>query len=334
MVRFSSFASNQIQSLVEQYCDFITKGEHGRSAFWLWYDQVKNAVRNISIRGSKRLPNGMHRYTIRYWGDVFFVYSRVRLRGKFAGTVITITDFRFDEVNFYKWLQHESLEEHKPPIPNEINTRFKPVPLGFGYTMIRSKSGLYSVADSAGKLLDDNEWFKAVLKMRKTKNGEIATFVNKDGFAYAYYPQREKHLVVTNMSWGRISTNESKRTIRLNESDLRIMIQECAKSIIYESYSKRRIGKYDVVEGDNQPHSLKGLEQYGNNLYDVRLYSEVNDKKETYAVFSIGKDTSKYICCHLETDDEYGVWLGFTPLEKQNVPALIKQDLKDNPTNR
>lgn len=145
-----------------------------------------------------------------------------------------------------------------------------------------------------------------------------------------------KTATIKNKRTPKTSATESieKHTAILTESDLRMMVKECVKTIIYESYSKRRIGKYDVIEGDNQPHSIKGLEQYGKKLYDVRLYSEVNDKKKTFAVFSIGRNTSKYICCHLETDDEYGVWLGFTPLEKHDVPALIKQDLKENPTNR
>ena len=63
--------------------------------------------------------------------------------------------------------------------------------------------------------------------MRKTAKGEIATFVNENGFAYAYYPQRKNHLEATNMSWSRVSTNESRKAkITLTESDLKILVME------------------------------------------------------------------------------------------------------------
>lgn len=43
--------------------------------------------------------------------------------------------------------------------------------------------------------------------------------------------------------------------------------------MLTESYSTTRIGKYTAVEGDNQPHSIEGLESYGNNLYDIVMYN-------------------------------------------------------------
>ena len=128
--------------------------------------------------------------------------------------------------------------------------------------------------------------------------------------------------------------NRNRNVVRLTESKLKIIIRECIKMALNESYSIRRLGCFDVVKGDNQPHSIKGLEQYGNALYDARLYSNVNDKKETFAIFSIGKNTSKYICCRLEFDEEYGTWLGFTPIKNYDVPTMIKQDLKNNPINQ
>lgn len=136
-----------------------------------------------------------------------------------------------------------------------------------------------------------------------------------------------------NQKYTNIKT-EGRNVVRLTESNLKMIIRECIKKALNESYSVRRLGCFDVVKGDNQPHSIKGLEQYGNALYDVRLYSNVNDKKETFAIFSIGKNTSKYICCRLEFDEEYGTWLGFTPIKNYDVPTMIKQDLKNNPINQ
>lgn len=96
--------------------------------------------------------------------------------------------------------------------------------------------------------------------------------------------------------------------------------------MLTESYSTTRIGKYTAVEGDNQPHSIEGLESYGNNLYDIVMY---NSKGEHICVFSISKGSNKYICCNLEYDKDYGNWLGFTAIKYYNVPTLIRQDLKE-----
>lgn len=116
-----------------------------------------------------------------------------------------------------------------------------------------------------------------------------------------------------------------KTTIRLTESDLHKMIKESIRQIIYE-YKTKRLGKYEVVLGDMTPHKIDGLEQYGNNLYDYKMY---HAKDETFCVFKIGKDTRKFICCRLEYDKEYGTWLGFTPIKNYHVPTLIKQDLQN-----
>lgn len=156
---------------------------------------------------------------------------------------------------------------------------------------------------------------------------EIDSHTNKS-FVYVF------HLDLNIEKFGLNESKDRNNIIILTESDLKIIIQECIKKALCESYSIRRLGHFDVVKGDNQPHSIKGLEQYGNTLYDVRLYSDVNDKKETFAIFSIGKNASKYICCRLESDDEYGTWLGFTPIKNYDVPTMIKQDLKNNPTNQ
>lgn len=182
-------------------------------------------------------------------GDVFFVYSRTREKGRFSGIVITVIDFDFDETNFFNWLQHEPLENHLPPKPNIINPQFKPKPLGFGYTMVKAVSGLYTIADSNGKPLNSDEWFKSILKMRKTAKGEIATFVNKDGYAYAYYPQRTNHLEATNMSWTQVSVNESTKygSNVITESDLRIMVKECIRRIMNE-YNDNPIFGWNHIE--------------------------------------------------------------------------------------
>lgn len=89
----------------------------------------------------------------------------------------------------------------------------------------------------------------------------------------------------------------------------------------------RELNCYIVINGDNQPHTIKMLEQYGENLYDVAMY---HSPEKTYCVFSVGKHTNKFICCLLNYDEETKMWLGFTPMKSNSVPQLIKTDLKEN----
>lgn len=330
MVRLSQYASNQIQSIVNQYCGYKTRGENGRSAFWLWYDQVKNLIRGITVGSSTRLSNGVYKYTMRYWGDVFFVYSRKREKGRFSGIVITVLDFDFDETNFYNWLQHKPLENHLPPKPNIINPEFKPRPLGFGYTMVKAKSGLYTIADSNGQPLNSNEWFKSILKMRKTAKGEIATFVNKNGFAYAYYPQREKHLEATNKSWNRVYTNESKKAkLTLTESDLRMMVKICIREVLSESeqyYNLRKIGNWDCIPSNGYEfHKIPGK----GTCVGIMMYVDRTSKKEilpTYCLFRRG-DNGKYFYATIVSSPEDGskaTKFSIVPLKE--LPDVIYKD--------
>ncbi len=242
MIVVGKSAYNQLMDIISQYCDYKMPQEYGRSAFWLWIDKIHNEVNQLSVKQSKKVNSCEYVYQMQYWGKIFFTARMIRIRGKFAGTIITITEFQFDEHNFFKWLKHEEPIKYKPKLPNIINPQFKPRQIGFGFTMVKAKSGLFTVADSKGQPLDDREWFKNILNIRKTANGEISTLVNIKGFAYAYYPQREHHLEPTNMSWGRVSANESRKNrIVLTELDLRVMIQECLREVL-------RVYKKSVVD--------------------------------------------------------------------------------------
>lgn len=87
----------------------------------------------------------------------------------------------------------------------------------------------------------------------------------------------------------------------------------------------RKLSEFTVINGDNQPHMIKGLEQYGENLYDVVMY---HSSDKTYCVFSVGKDTNKFLCCILNYDKKYKIWISFTPIRSIFVPQIIKNDLK------
>ena len=65
--------------------------------------------------------------------------------------------------------------------------------------------------------------------------------VNKDGYAYAYYPQRPNHLVETNKTWTQMvaESKQKKQVIRLNEYQFKGLIEEGVKMVLNEL----RLGK-------------------------------------------------------------------------------------------
>ena len=97
---------------------------------------------------------------------------------------------------------------------------------------------------------------------------------------------------------------------------------------ISKTIPTHQLAEYTVIKGDNEPHSVAALKEFGENLFDVAMYSAT--REETYCVFSIGKNTNKFVCCKLETDNMYESWLGFTPIKNYQVPYIIKQDLIKN----
>lgn len=68
-----------------------------------------------------------------------------------------------------------------------------------GFTKVKSQSGLWAIADSSGNIISE-DWFQDVSYMRKTATGELATIVNKDGWAFAFYPNRDKVHRLVNMN--------------------------------------------------------------------------------------------------------------------------------------
>lgn len=95
MVIISSNIQSQIQTLIEQYVNYRTKGEYGINAFWYWYYQVMSYLRNMD---SIRLRVGFNlKYRMPKWGTVG--YTKIVV-GK---DVIVYAD-----TFIYNWLNHKS----------------------------------------------------------------------------------------------------------------------------------------------------------------------------------------------------------------------------------
>lgn len=270
MVDISVNAKNQIGDLVSQFCDYKTPQEYGRSAFWIWYDKIQNEAKSIRVKSSKKISGNQYCYVMKFLGKIFFSVKRVRIKGKFAGSISTITEFQFDDENFYNWLQHQAPVEHTSPRPNIQNVQFKPQPLGFGFTKVKAKSGLFTIADASGKPIT-KEWFKDVAKMRKTNKGEISTIVNKDGWAYAFYPQRdaEHQLEKMGKSWSSViaeSTFNKAFKEAINEICIGKQINEAVNEPIKidEDDIRRLIG-----------HTLKRQKELLESIYKPVRYDKI-----------------------------------------------------------
>ena len=50
MIIISKKAQEILQWYKDTFVDYKTPQEYGRSAFWLWYNQVSNEIRNLDYR--------------------------------------------------------------------------------------------------------------------------------------------------------------------------------------------------------------------------------------------------------------------------------------------
>ena len=106
MIIISKKAQEILQWYKDTFVDYKTPQEYGRSAFWLWYNQVSNEIRNLDYR---TIPYGYSQIApMEYWGDI--VYSKISIVGT---TVIVVEDFSFDIDKFTDWLHH--IARNYPP---------------------------------------------------------------------------------------------------------------------------------------------------------------------------------------------------------------------------
>ena len=328
MIVVSISAQNQVKDIISQFCNYKTPQEYGRSAFWIWIDKIHNEVNSISIKQAKKIDGTQYMYCMQYWGKIFFTARRIRVRGKFAGSVLTVTEFKFDEDNFYKWLQHEAPIEHKEPLPNIPNKRCKPQDIKLGFTKINGKSGLWAIADSNGDLIS-NDWFNDVSYMWKTPKGEIATIVNKNGWAYAYYPNREdsRRLITMNKLYSNvIGESVFRRVLREQFQKLhhRYILNEKFYNPSEEPIVDGKIGEYDVLDGAEWEQIICDLPQKG-WVEDIRMYSAMGHGGKTYCLYR-RMDNGKYFFAEVFDDKKDKKYLHAKALSKKNVPTIIWRD--------
>lgn len=112
MITISYKAKAKLQNLKETYGDYKTPQEYGRTAFWLWFDQIQDCM--YSLNDSRLQCGEKNTYTMEYWGSI--VYSKYSLGN--GGVIVVIEDFNFNMHNFKQWLNHKEMENvglNQPP---------------------------------------------------------------------------------------------------------------------------------------------------------------------------------------------------------------------------
>lgn len=71
----------------------------------------------------------------------------------------------------------------------------------------------------------------------------MTTLVNKDGYAYAYYPQRPTHLVATNKTWEQMvaESKQRNRTLVITEQQYNDLINRSFRTLLTEDQTASSI---------------------------------------------------------------------------------------------
>lgn len=101
MVIISSVIQTKLQTLIEQYVDYRTKGEYGISAFWYWFYQVKSYLNSMD---SLRIKRGFNqKYRMPQWRTL--IYTKIVIG---RDVIIFADDFLYSKRNLYAWLKHKT----------------------------------------------------------------------------------------------------------------------------------------------------------------------------------------------------------------------------------
>ena len=199
MVIITFQAEQILKKLMLDYVDTKTPQEKGRSAFWLWYDQIEQYIQtienqHISYGNNLEMP-------MKYWGNI--IYSCENLPN--VGIIVVIEDFEFDKYNFTNWLNHAPLNE--VPFTKKLNNpetwvnKERPIypVLNKGLPICQSlgAKGIYKTKTSNGK------WYVCDKHLNPIGNkylyDEIKRFKRRKDGTYAIG-------IVQNQSW-KIGTN-------------------------------------------------------------------------------------------------------------------------------
>ena len=148
-------------------------------------------------------------------------------------------------------------------------------------------------------------------------------------FTFYVLPQQDLVLIVSFYSQeGSPNVNENRQVVRLNESQLRRMIEECLICVLTEN-NKKTVGEYTVINGSPWGGHPHGLEHKG-KVIDVRMYDrngeEYKENFETYGLFR-RVDNMKFFYAKIVPIEgtKETKWVEIT---RKDVPKIILDDFK------
>lgn len=240
MVIISSNIQSQIQTLIEQYVNYRTKGEYGINAFWYWYYQVMSYLRNMD---SIRLRVGFNlKYRMPKWGTVG--YTKIVV-GK--DVIVYADTFIYSKRNLYNWLNHKS----------NRNPSYSVCDNCFGFkNILYDNSQKYAILKPDGKRLV-KPVFDDIINFHHSSNDyntlhaigfindrvyEISTdgnivllHMSKEDYLNAehkFFEARQRQKIIEYKQYN--TMNNTRNRVRLTESQLRSVIKESVKQVLSE----------------------------------------------------------------------------------------------------
>ena len=138
MIVINEDAQQILNELIEQYVDYRAAGEYGISSFWYWYYQVRNYIYQLD-KYDTPIGDGLI-YSMPYWGKVFFSRHIIG-----AVIYVVVSGFKFNKMNFQKWIKHENLPR---------KTCYKIGDGGYNFTLMQNeKTGLKAIRNPHGKFI-------------------------------------------------------------------------------------------------------------------------------------------------------------------------------------
>lgn len=360
MVIISSNIQSQIQTLIEQYVDYRTNGEYGINAFWYWYYQVMNYLRNMD---SIRLRVGFNlKYRMPKWGTVG--YTKIVV-GK--DVIVYADTFIYSKRNLYNWLNHKS----------NRNPSYSVCDNCFGFkTILYDNSQKYAILKPDGKRLV-KPVFDDIINFHHSSNDyntlhaigfindrvyEISTdgnvvllHMSKEDYLNAehkFFEARQRQKIIEYKQYN--TMNNTRNRVRLTESQLHNVIKESVKQVLSEldwktyanaSRKRKEQGKdqnahdlsFYAAKQFQKKHNLPNLDKPYNivkNKYPMDDYSYITpDEANVYAGEISPKHSTDYGRTTLKKhsdEDHPSIWKNGTHWNDFNTETDETEYYKDH----
>lgn len=170
-----------MQSLVNDYGDYKTQQEYGRSAFWIWVDAIKSSTLEIDSLRTHTPYKGHYSHQLGIWG--YAIYDIVRINGNI---IFYVYDYSFNQQNFYKWLHHETIDS---PIISNAYTSVTNSGID-GIEIVKSDANTYNWRNIKTHRILCNQWYLQIGKF----NSQGITYVQLKDDQFKFINSQFKYI--------------------------------------------------------------------------------------------------------------------------------------------